>query len=122
MSLNVQESPPGWVPVEHRWFGLDRRTFKPALIVLAIALLLIYGLQALNAAIPWHNEIRAGDLLDIGDGATAVPPVGWQLESGALVGAAGAGSDVLLAKGGARIELQVTSFTGTAAAFLDQVQ
>ena len=118
MTVNVQD----WVPVEHRWFGLDRRTFKPALIVLAIALLLIYGLQALNAAIPWHNEIKAGDVLDLGGGATAVPPVGWQLESGALVGGAGAGSPILLAKGGATIGLQVTSFNGTADAFLDQVQ
>lgn len=31
------------VPVEHRFLGLDRRTFGPALVVLAIALLLIYG-------------------------------------------------------------------------------
>jgi hypothetical protein len=118
----VHESPRGWVPVEHRWFGLDRRTFKPALIVLAISLLLIYGLQALNAAIPWHNEIKAGDVLDLGDGATAVPPVGWQLESGTLVGAAGAGSPILLASGGATMALQVVSFNGTADAFLDQVQ
>jgi hypothetical protein len=122
LTVNEQDSPPGWVPVEHRWFGLDRRTFKPALTVLAIALLLIYGSQAVNAAIPWHNEIKAGDVLDLGGGATAVPPVGWQLESGALVGGAGAGSPIQLATGGATIRLQVTSFTGTANAFLDQVQ
>lgn len=116
----------GWVPVEHRWFGLDRRTFRPALIALAIALLLIYGWQAVNAAIPWHNEIRAGDVLDLGGGATAVPPVGWQLESGTLVGSdAGASAtslDVRLAKGGAMIEMRGAAFTGTADAFLDQVQ
>jgi hypothetical protein len=110
------------VPVDHRRFGLDRRTFKPALIVLAIALVLIYGSQALNAVIPWHNQTEAGDVLDLCGGATAVPPVGWQLESGALVGDAGAGSPILLAQGGATIALQGASFTGTAAAFLDQVQ
>ncbi|GAA2648828.1 hypothetical protein [Paractinoplanes durhamensis] len=65
-----------WVPVEHRWFGLDRRTFRPALISLAVALVLIYGWPALNKAIPWHNEITAGQVLDLGGGATAVPPVG----------------------------------------------
>jgi hypothetical protein len=122
LTVDAHEAPPGWVPVEHRWFGLDRRTFKPALIVLAIGLLLIYGLPALNAAIPWHNEIKAGDVLDLGSGATAVPPVGWQLEAGTLVGGAGAGSPIQLATGGATIGLQVTSFTGTAGAFLDQVQ
>jgi hypothetical protein len=115
----------GWVPVEHRFAGLDRRTFRPALIVLAVALVLIYGLQSLNAAIPWHNEIKAGDVLDLGAGATAVPPVGWELESGTLTGAGGAspsGLDVRLAHGGAVIDLVGTTFTGTANAFLDQVQ
>ncbi|MGW4114617.1 hypothetical protein ACWEFJ_27400 [Actinosynnema sp. NPDC004786] len=59
---------PGWVPVDRRFLGLDRRTFTPALVVLAIALVLIYGVPGLNAAIPWHHEIRAGDVLDLGDG------------------------------------------------------
>ncbi|MFD7659409.1 hypothetical protein ACFV4N_35990, partial [Actinosynnema sp. NPDC059797] len=75
-SHGVREAPGDRVPVEHRFLGLDRRTFGPGLIVLAVALLLIYGLPALNAAIPWNDEVRAGDVLDLGDGATAVPPVG----------------------------------------------
>ncbi|MFI5694252.1 hypothetical protein ACIA58_20555 [Kribbella sp. NPDC051586] len=113
-----------WVPVEQRWFGLDRRTFTAGFTALGIALLLIYGLQGLNAAIPWHNEIRAGQVLDLGGGATAVPPVGWQLEQGTLVGGAGAsatGLQVLLAQGGATIELIGTTYDGSATAFLDQV-
>lgn len=121
----VDTAPRGWVPVEHRFLGLDRRTFAPALSVLAIALLLLYGLPALNAVIPWHNEIRAGDVLDLGDGATAVPPVGWQLEDGVLAGTGSANPtslQVQLAAGGASIVLRGTPFTGTAEAFLDQVQ
>lgn len=114
------------MPVEHRVAGLDRRTFGPALIVLAVAVALIYGLQALNSAIPWHNEIKAGDVLDLGAGATAVPPVGWQLESGTLTGssspAAPTGLDIRLAHGGAVINLVGASFTGSADAFLDQVE
>jgi len=118
-------SPQGWVPVEHRFLGLDRRTFPPALIALAVALLLLYGLPALNSAIPWNNEIRAGDVLDLGDGATAVPPVGWQLESGTLVGGAGASPtslQVVLASSGATVQLRGSSFDGTADAYLDQVR
>ncbi|SES44678.1 hypothetical protein [Lentzea albida] len=116
-------APHGWVPVEHRLLGLDRRTFAPALSVLAVALLLLCGLPALNALIPWHNEIRAGDVLDLGDGATAVPPVGWQLESGALTGGSvsPASVQVELTTGGAAISLRGTAFTGSADAFLDQV-
>ncbi|MET7421239.1 hypothetical protein [Dactylosporangium sp. NPDC005555] len=125
MAVGVDEAPAGWVPVEHRWFGLDRRTLGPGLIALVLALLLIYGWSALNAVIPWHNEIRAGDVLDLGDGATAVPPVGWQLESGVLTGAAGVsatGLQVVLVNGGARIELTGSTFAGTADAFLTQVR
>ncbi|MFD0204351.1 MULTISPECIES: hypothetical protein [Saccharothrix] len=104
---------------------MDRRTFGPALVVLAVVLLLIYGLPALNAAMPWHNEVRAGDVLDLGDGATAVPPVGRQLEDGTLVGGAGTSPTsafVLLVAGGAQIELRGTSYRGSAWGFLDQVR
>jgi hypothetical protein len=125
MTASTEQPPGEWVPVEHRWFGLDRRTFKPALIALGVALVLIYGLQGLNAAIPWRNEIRAGQVLDLGAGATAVPPVGWQLESGTLTGGAAASAtnlQVLLVSGGARIELIGTTYDGSAAAFLQQVR
>ena len=53
----------GWVPVEHRWLGLDRRQLKPAIFVLVVALLLIYGWPALNAITPWNNPIKADDIL-----------------------------------------------------------
>lgn len=125
MANRAREAPQGWVPAEHRVLGLDRRTFWPALTALVIALVLSYGFPVLNAAIPWHNEIRVGAVLDLGDGGTAVPPVGWQLESGTLVGAGAASAtslDALLATGGATITLRGASFDGTAEAFLDQVQ
>jgi hypothetical protein len=125
MVVGREEAPRGWVPVEHRFLGLDRRTFKAGFSALAVALVLIYGWQALNAAIPWHNQIRAGQVLDLGGGATAVPPVGWQLEQGTLTGGSGAAAtslQVLLASGGATIEMDGTSYDGSAAGFLDQVQ
>ncbi|MCY1143478.1 hypothetical protein OWR29_36230 [Actinoplanes sp. Pm04-4] len=115
----------GWVPVEHRWFGLDRRQMRPALFVLVVALLLIYGWPALNAVVPWDNPTKAGDVLDLGDGATAVPPVGWQLEDGALVsdrtGVSATSDNVKLVKAGTTIQMSGASFDGTAAQFLDQV-
>lgn len=125
VSDDPSRPPQGWVAVEHRFLGLDRRTFGPGLIVLAVALVLVYGLPALSAAIPWHNEIRAGDVLDLGAGATAVPPVGWQLEDGTLTGATAVSPtslQVLLATGGATIELRGAAYDGTAEAFLDQVR
>ncbi|MBM2616544.1 hypothetical protein JIG36_13350 [Actinoplanes sp. LDG1-06] len=116
---------PGWVPVEHRWLGLDRRRLRPAIFVLVVALLLIYGWPALNAIVPWDNPIKAGDVLDLGDGATAVPPVGWQLEDGSLVsdraGVSPTNDTVKLAKAGAEIQITGAAFDGTAAQFLEQV-
>lgn len=125
MATNVGVASQVWVRGERRFLGLERRTFKPALFALIVALLLIFGLQALNAAIPWHQEIKDGDVLDLGGGAAAVPPVGWQLQQGVLAGTAWAyptSLTVVLANGGATIEMRGTSFTGTADAFLDQVQ
>lgn len=125
MVASRQGAPREWVPVEHRFLGLDRRTFKVGFIALGLALVLIYGLQGLNAAIPWHNEIRAGQVLDLGGGATAVPPTGWKLESGTLTGGSGASAtnlQVLLASGGATIELVGTSYDGSAAGFIGQVE
>ena len=121
----AREAPQGWVPVEHRVLGLDRRSFKPAVIALAVALVLAYGLPAVNAAVPWDNRIQAGDVLDLGGGATAVPPTGWQLESGTLTGDTrvnAAGLLIRLARGGSTIVLTGSAFTGSAAEFLDQVQ
>ncbi|GIF02492.1 hypothetical protein [Actinoplanes siamensis] len=115
----------GWAPVEHRFFGLDRRTLRPAVFALVVGLVLIYGWQALDAAIPWHNRVRAGDVLDLGGGATAVPPVGWELQKGFLTGQPGASATdlhVVLASGGARITMTGSSFSGSAGAFLDQVR
>lgn len=60
----------------------------------------------------------------LGDGATAVPPVGRQLESGTLTGTDRVDPTnlrVLLAAGGATIDVRGTSFDGTAEEFLDQV-
>jgi hypothetical protein len=125
VTVATQGPPHGWIAVEHRFLGLDRRTFGPGLTALGVALALVYGLSALDAAIPWHNETRAGDVLDLGAGAVAVPPVGWQLQSGALVGGAAQNARnlrVLLATGGATIELRGTSYDGSSAAFLAQVR
>jgi hypothetical protein len=122
MAVGAENETQDWVPVEHRWLGLDRRTFRAGLTSLIIALALIYGLPAVNAAIPWHNEIEAGQVLALGNGATAVPPVGWQLESGTLTGGNATNLRVLLASGGATIELTGTSYDGSATAFLDQVK
>jgi hypothetical protein len=54
--------------------------------VLAIGILLGGILPLVDKAVSWDNPIVAGDRLDLGGGITVTPPIGWQLESGFLVG------------------------------------
>ena len=85
-----------WVPVERRWFGLDRRSLLPALVVFVIAIVLRSVIPWIDQAVPGHDVVRAGDRLNLDRGLTVTPPVGWELVDGLLVGAStvqpGAGS------------------------------
>ncbi len=70
------------VPVEHRTLGLDRRTFPFAITALAVYLLWAYAVPAIDSAVPWTDQTRPGDILQVTHDATLVPPVGWGVQSG----------------------------------------
>ncbi|WP_405099315.1 hypothetical protein [Micromonospora sp. NBC_01412] len=76
----------GWVPVERRWLGLDRRSLTPTIMVAAIAVLLTFVVPLIDRAVPQDDPIRAGERLDLGGGIVVTPPAGWELESGIRVG------------------------------------
>jgi len=116
-----------WVPVEHRWLGLDRRSFGPAIVVAVIGLLLAGVLPLINQAVPGDDEIKAGDRLNLGAGITMAAPAGWQLEQGVRVGATttvpvtpGTG-DAVLVRDGVSVTVHLAPFGGDAGALLDQV-
>lgn len=115
-----------WTPVERRWLGLDRRTFLPALVVLAIALVLRTVIPAVDHAVPVDDVIKAGDRINLDDGLTIAPPAGWSLTDGILVGAntvqPGAGSPTAaFTQGGVGAQIQVARFAGDADALLNQL-
>lgn len=115
-----------WVPVERRWLGLDRRTVVPAVVVLAVALLLRSLVPLIDRAVPVDDVIRAGDRFNLDGGLTVTPPVGWELTDGILVGAdtvePGAGSPTAsVTSTGVTAQLQVAQFRGDANALLDQL-
>lgn len=112
--------PPDWIPVEYRFLGMDRRRFGLAVGVLIVALALSVGIPVVNALIPWDNPTKPGDVLNLG-GATATAPVGWQLQTGSLVGKGGDPGNAVLARDGATISLRTSYFPGTADKYLDQV-
>ena len=80
------EAPPDdWVPVERRWFGLDKRTILPGVIAIFLITLLAGVLPAIDEAIEYDRQIEAGDVVDLGSGVTFVPAVGWGFPKGILV-------------------------------------
>ena len=70
------------VPVEHRFLGLDRRTFPFALVALAVWALWTVVVPWVDRQVSWDDPIRAGDVLRVTDNVTMTPIAGWGLESG----------------------------------------
>jgi hypothetical protein len=56
--------------------GIDRRTVKPALLVLALAVLMSVVLPSIDGETPYRDEVHSGDLAAVGDGITLVPRAG----------------------------------------------
>jgi hypothetical protein len=115
------------VPVDQRWLGLDKRSLRPAVFVLAIVILLAGILPAIDSAVSWTDETKAGDVIDMGDGLTFVPPVGWDLTQGfrttdkpGLPPTVNTGAAALANKG-VQIEVQSGKFSGTADDLIKQL-
>ena len=73
-------------PRERRSSWIDRRTALPALLVLALAVVMSVVLPLIDSGTPYHHAVHRGDVAQVADGLTLVPRPGWQLASGALVG------------------------------------
>ncbi|HKI41092.1 MAG TPA: hypothetical protein VKA66_12040, partial [Mycobacterium sp.] len=74
------------MPADQRWFGLDRRTIAPTLTVFALAFVMSVVLPLVNAAIPYRDLIRAGDVMELQGDVTFVPDAGWGITSGVRAG------------------------------------
>jgi hypothetical protein len=119
-------SPPaGWVPVEHRVLGIDKRTIAPALVVLGLLILLAFVVPAIDDAVPYDDPIRAGDVMDlVGGRLTFVPAEGWNRVDGSLVGEGSVeapGSASLLTMEDISVSITTGAFEGTPDELLDQI-
>ena len=118
---------PAWVPADRRWLGLDRRSLRPGLIVLAVVAVLVGVIPAINNAISWTNQTKAGDVIDMGGGITFAAPEGWALTDGYRTSDRGAHSvspsrsDAVLVNGGVQIVAKGGTWPGTAGALLGQL-
>ena len=107
---------PGWI---------DRRTVKPSLLVLALALLMSVVLPLINSVTPYRHPVRRGEIAELADGITLVPTVAWDLSTGALVGHTrsdvGSTATTELIHGGVNFDVQTAPFAGTPSALLGMV-
>ncbi|GAA3550766.1 hypothetical protein GCM10022197_02040 [Microlunatus spumicola] len=79
-------APEGWVPVERRWLGLDRGTLRPAAVVLAVAVLMIFVVPAVDRAVPAGRPVVPGEVLALDGGVGFAPATGWDVVDGVRLG------------------------------------
>lgn len=107
----------GFVPVERRFLGLDKRTILPAIAVLLLAMVFGGVLPAINSAVSFDQEVKAGDVITLGRGITFVPAVGWGIEKGTLTSdqpiSGAASPTATVVNGGVDFTVRTGPFRGT---------
>ncbi len=112
-------------PHARRSGAIDRRTVGPALLVLALALLMSVVLPSIDGATSYRDQVDKGDVAEIADGLTLVPAGGWDLATGALVGhtrsPVGTTATTEVVNGSVELQVQTAPFDGTPSALLTRV-
>jgi hypothetical protein len=115
----------GRVPVEHRFFGLDRRSLLPGLVVIALFVLWTVIVPSLNDLLRYSQQTKAGDVFALNQGLTMDAQPGWGVDSGLLTTdtprSGAAGEPVELSKGGVSFAVTSGPFRGGARALLGQI-
>ncbi|MFD7075270.1 hypothetical protein ACFV9G_13770 [Nocardioides sp. NPDC059952] len=112
------------MPVEHRFLGLDKRSFPYGLVAIGVFLIATVLVPRLDGWIDWDDPVRAGDQLATGDGLAFVPATGWEVISGFRVGEANAGAAAGSAKitgNGVVFDITYDAFDGTPSELLEQI-
>lgn len=116
--------PSGWVPVESRWLGLDRRTLVPGIVVAVVGIIMSGVLPSVSGAIAWSDPIAPGDRVPVGPSVVVAPPVGWQLTSGTRSTddpVTGPAARAELTDGGVTMELDAEASAGELGTTLEAV-
>ena len=112
-------------PASHRIAGLDRETIGPALLVLALAVLMGVVLPAIDSSTSYQDQIGTGDLVQVADGITLVPATGWDLTDGALAGRTrspvGDTASTELVRGSVSLRVQAAPYDGSPSQLLTRV-
>lgn len=115
----------GRVPVEHRFFGLDRRSLLPGLVVIGLFVLWTVVVPAVNGLLSYDQTTKAGDVFLLGRGLTMDAQAGWGVESGLLTSqrtrGQSRGEDVALVDGGVSFAVSPGAYRGDLRTLLSQI-
>jgi hypothetical protein len=116
----------GWVPADVRFLGIDRRTIGPTLTVFALAVVMSVVLPIINANVPYHDIVKAGDVIELQGDVTFVPEAGWGITSGVRAGDAPLSGEypatATVENGALRFRVHTGRFDGDANKLLDQIE
>ena len=116
----------GWVPADVRFLGTDRRTIGPTLTVFALAVVMSVVLPVINANVPYHDIVKAGDVIELQGNVTFVPEAGWGITSGVRAGDAPLSGEypatATVENGALRFRVHTGRFDGDADKLLDQIE
>lgn len=115
----------GWVPVDRRFLGLDKRTLLPAGVVALLFVVAVWALPAIDDAVKVDNPIRAGDVVQVAN-VQFVPAAGGDLVTGLRQGQAGVSGSypgtAVVSYDGIQFEVIVDDYAGSPAQLLAQIE
>ncbi|MGA9490060.1 MAG: hypothetical protein WBV80_07370 [Mycobacterium sp.] len=115
-----------WVPADERRFGLDRRTLRPTLAVFGLVIVMAVILPVIDASVPYHDIVRAGDVLELDGSVTFVPAAGWGITSGLRAGHAPLSGQypatAVVEDGALKFTVRTGPFHGDSNQLLDQIE
>lgn len=116
----------GRVPVEHRFFGLDRRTLLPGLVVIALFVLWTVVVPGVDSRLSYSQQTQAGDVFALARGLTIDAQPGWGVDSGLLrtdeTASGSPGQQLVLTNGGVAFTVTPGRFRGSARELLGRIE
>jgi hypothetical protein len=118
--------PDTFVPVEHRWLGLDKRAFGSVIFVIIMTSIMAGVIPYIDEQFDYDRQAVAGDVIDLGSGIRITPPVGWELSPSVIfesdeVISEDANNSASMSSGGITVDITTGPFVGTPDELLDQV-
>lgn len=119
-------APEDWVPVEQRWLGLDRRTLRPAAVVLGVAAVMVFGVPAVDQAVSAGRAVAPGEILALAGDVGFVPAQGWEVVDGVALGdptrSGEYPSSAAVVVDAVSLQVRTADYDGTAQELLTQIE